>query len=115
MMFDKTEWPFTETTDEIKVSVIPAFYHEGSNREQNMFIWVYNVKIENLSNSVVQIIGRHWQIFDEHGKLEEIKGAGVVGQQPILRPAEIFEYTSQVRLFTDSGLMRGEYYAVNLM
>jgi ApaG protein len=114
-MLNEPEWLFTQITDNIKVSVIPVFYPEGSSREQSMYIWIYTIRIENLSNAVIQIIGRHWQIYDEHGKIEEVKGNGVVGQQPIIRPGEIFEYTSQVRLFSESGLMKGEYYAVNLL
>lgn len=107
-------WVFFETTYDISVTVIPEFYSEGSNKEQNTFIWVYNVKIENFSSSTIQMIGRKWQIFDSTGRIEEINGTGLVGQQPIIKPNELFEYASQVRLFSDSGLMRGEYFALDL-
>lgn len=113
-MENQQNWVYSEITEGIKVSVIPEFYPEGSNREQSVFVWLYNVKIENLGTNGFQIIGRHWQIFDAHGKMDEIEGAGVVGYQPIIRSGETFEYTSQVRLFTHSGLMRGEYYGRNL-
>lgn len=113
MNINNQRWSFSENTSNINITVTPDFYAEGSNRDQNIFIWLYNVRIENLSQSTMQIIGRHWQIFDANGKVEEINGAGLVGQQPIIKPNEFFEYTSQVRLFTDSGLMRGEYYAID--
>lgn len=104
---------FSANTYGINVIVVPEFYLEGSNKDLNIYIWFYNVKIENFTNSIIQVIGRHWQIYDSNGKYDEIKGIGVVGQQPIIRPNEIFEYTSQVRLFTGSGIMQGEYYILD--
>jgi ApaG protein len=105
---------FVETTNDIKVTVMPSYNLQGSNANENMFIWFYNVRIENLSDLTIQVLSRHWQVFDSSGKNEEIKGEGLVGYQPIIKPKEFFEYKSQVRLFSQSGLMRGEYFAVNL-
>lgn len=104
---------YVASTHGINVIVVPEFYLEGSNRDLNIYIWFYNIRIENNSNSTIQIIGRHWQIFDSNGKIDEVKGIGVVGQQPIMQPKETFEYTSQVRLFSGSGLMQGEYYILD--
>jgi len=105
---------FVETTNDIKVTVTPSYNLQGSNGGQNMYIWLYNVRIENFSDLTIQVLSRHWQIFDSSGKNEEIKGEGLVGYQPIIKPKEFFEYKSQVRLFSQSGLMRGEYFAVDL-
>ncbi|WPY00365.1 ApaG-like Co2+/Mg2+ efflux protein [Candidatus Trichorickettsia mobilis] len=111
---NQKQWIFIESTEDVRVSVQPEFYAEGSKIEQNSFVWLYSIRIENLSEIPIQVVGRHWQIFDANGKMEEVKGAGVVGQQPIIKPREVFEYTSQVRLFSSSGLMLGRYFAVNL-
>lgn len=106
---------FTESTDDITVSVRPQFYNDESKIKHNSFVWLYNVRIKNLAAYSIQIMGRHWQIFDANGKVEEIKGTGVVGQQPVIKPQEVFEYTSQVRLFSSSGLMLGKYFAINMI
>lgn len=105
---------FSEITNNIKVTVTPVYNKQGSNEAQNIYIWFYYIHIENLGNSTVQVLKRHWQIFDSNGKVEEIKGEGLVGYQPIIKPQEFFEYKSQVRLFSSSGLMRGEYQAINV-
>jgi ApaG protein len=104
---------FSETTNSIKVIVIPTFSKESSNKERNSFVWNYDIRVENISESIIQIMSRHWQIFDSNGKVEEVKGEGLIGYQPIIKPGEFFEYQSQVNLFTQSGLMRGEYLAID--
>lgn len=108
-------WTFSKITQDIEVIVAPEFHTEGSKKELNNFLWSYNVQIRNLSAITIQIIGRHWQIFDSNGKITVVKGEGVVGEQPIIKPDEFFEYASQVRLFTSSGLMQGEYYAIDVI
>lgn len=108
------ELEFVETTNNIKVTVVPTYNPQGSDVSQNMYIWLYCVRIENLSDLSVQVLSRHWQIFDNSGKNEQVKGEGLVGYQPIIMPKEFFEYKSQVRLFSQSGLMRGKYLAIEL-
>lgn len=108
------ELEFIETTNNIRVTVVPSYNPQGSDINQNMYIWFYCVRIENLSDLTVQVLSRHWQILDDSGKNEQVKGEGLVGYQPIIKPKEFFEYKSQVRLFSQSGLMRGEYLAIEL-
>ena len=73
-------------------------------------MWAYQVKIKNNGKDTVKLLRRHWKIFDSNGYLKEVKGEGVVGEQPILAPGEIFEYTSGTPLQTSSGLMHGSYF-----
>lgn len=72
-------------------------------------MWAYQVKIENLGQSTVQLRNRYWHITDAGGRVQEVRGAGVVGEQPVLRPGEKFEYTSGTPLPTPSGIMTGTY------
>ena len=111
---EKHDLEFATVTNDIKVTVTPSYNQQGSNPSQNMHIWFYYVRIENLGRLTIQVLSRHWQVFDSSGKNEEIKGEGLVGYQPIIKPSEFFEYKSQVRLFSESGLMQGEYTAVDL-
>ncbi len=100
---------YTHETDQIKVSVYPIFLDNQSNPDEYHFLWAYHVKIENLSHSVVQLRSRYWRIIDGFGRLQEVKGPGVVGEQPILNPGDSFEYTSGTPLSTPSGIMEGHY------
>jgi ApaG protein len=100
---------FQRTTRQIKVSVEPAFLADQSAPDSNHFFWAYTVLIENGSRDTVQLRTRYWRIIDANGRTIEVKGAGVVGQQPILRPGEKFEYKSGTPLETPSGMMLGAY------
>lgn len=100
---------FQRTTRQIKVSVLPAFLADQSAPDNNHFFWAYTVLIENGSLDTVQLRARYWRIIDANGRTIEVKGAGVVGQQPILRPGEKFEYKSGTPLETPSGMMLGAY------
>lgn len=100
---------FHALTAEILVTVRPAFYPEASNRLRSIYVWLYNVRIKNLRQNPVQLLSRYWKIYDSSSTVEETEGEGVVGQQPVLNSMEVFEYVSQTRLFTNSGLMKGEY------
>ena len=73
------------------------------------FVWAYKVRIENQSLETVQLKRRRWRITDSLGRVQEVEGAGVVGEQPVLRPGETFEYTSGTPLLTSSGIMMGSY------
>jgi ApaG protein len=96
-------------TDGIKVTVRPVFLEDQSQPEQNHYVWAYHVRIENLGERTVQLLNRHWRITDAAGRTQEVRGPGVVGEQPILKTGEFFEYTSGTPLATPSGMMAGTY------
>lgn len=94
----------------ISISVKSIYLEEHSEPNEDSFLWAYQVKIENKSKKTVKLLKRHWKIIDANGNLKEVKGDGVVGEQPVLEPGETFEYTSGTPLQTNSGLMHGSYY-----
>jgi ApaG protein len=100
---------YKKTTKGIEVSVIPAFLANRSEPENGLFIWSYSIRIQNLSDATVTLRQRSWQITDGHGHTETVRGEGVVGEQPTLKPGEMFEYTSGTPLTTPSGIMVGSY------
>jgi ApaG protein len=100
-------------TRNIRVTVAPEFSPERSDAEAGQFVWCYTVEIANESESAVQIMSRHWRITDAIGRVEEVRGPGVVGQQPMIPPGESFRYTSACPLKTASGFMTGSYRAVD--
>lgn len=98
-----------KTTEGILVQVSPHFLSEHSDVERGLWVFAYRVEIENVGTQPAQLISRHWIITDGWGKVEEVKGPGVVGKQPYLRPGEGFAYTSFCPLPTPTGSMRGFY------
>mgnify|MGYP003392828328 FL=1 len=100
---------YTATTKDIKVSVKPVYLEGQSTPEERHFVWAYQVRIENQSDATVQLINRYWKITDALGRVQEVRGEGVVGEQPILKPGQAFEYTSGTPLPTSSGIMLGRY------
>ena len=100
---------YSETTDSIRVTVKPIFLEEQSSPSDNHFVWAYHVQIENLGAERVQLLTRYWRITDSFGRVQEVRGAGVVGEQPTLEPGESYEYTSGTPLATPSGIMVGAY------
>ncbi len=96
-------------TRDIKVSVETKFIDEQSDPDENYYVWAYRITIENLGSETVQLLTRHWQITDAQGRLQEVKGDGVVGEQPILPPGGQFTYSSGTPLSTASGFMVGTY------
>ncbi|HWP27283.1 MAG TPA: Co2+/Mg2+ efflux protein ApaG [Xanthobacteraceae bacterium] len=100
---------YRAVTHAIEVTVIPRFLPERSSPENGYYFWAYTIAITNRGTETVQLMTRHWKITDAHGRLQEVRGAGVVGEQPVLAPGESFEYTSGVPLPTPSGFMRGTY------
>lgn len=100
---------YNETTQSISVTVEPIYLEDQSSPTDNHFVWAYQVKIENRSHKTVQLLNRYWRITDSHGRVQEVRGAGVVGEQPTLKPGESFEYTSGTPLPTPSGIMVGCY------
>ena len=83
---------YSETTQSIRITVEPTFLEDQSAPEEFHYFWAYQVKIENLGDVTVQLMRRHWRITDSYGNTHEVRGDGVVGEQPILAPGESFEY-----------------------
>jgi ApaG protein len=102
---------YRETTRSIQVTVEPNFVEAESG--EGRYFWAYTIEIANLGKEVVQLRTRHWRITDGNGRTEEVKGAGVVGKQPVLKPGETFAYTSGCPLATPSGIMVGTYQMQN--
>ena len=94
------------------VKVLPQYLPEQSAPDTGVFSFAYTITITNAGDAPGQLISRHWIISDARGHTEEVKGLGVVGQQPLLKPGESFQYTSGTRLRTPSGLMRGHFFCV---
>ncbi len=100
---------YTAVTRNIKVTVEPVFSPERSDPDEPRFFWVYQIEIVNLGDRPVQLTHRHWRITDAEGRLEEVRGPGVVGEQPTLEPGRSFRYASGCPLRTPSGVMVGTY------
>jgi ApaG protein len=100
---------FEQETDGMVVRVEPSFLPQESKPEENRFVWAYTIEIENRSEETVQLISRHWRITDENGFTQEVRGAGVVGEQPVIPPGRSFRYTSACPLAAPSGVMVGAY------
>jgi ApaG protein len=96
-------------TRDISVTVEPEFLADRSDPDRNQFFWAYTVEISNLGASPVQLKRRHWIITDGRGQRHEVKGPGVVGEEPIIEPGEAFRYTSGCPLDTPDGFMVGSY------
>lgn len=94
------------------VEARPQYIAEQSAPQQAIYSYAYTVTVHNTGEVAAQLISRHWIITDGNGHTEEVKGLGVVGQQPMLRPGESFQYSSGCRLRTPSGSMRGSYFCV---
>ena len=100
---------YSATTNAITVTVKPVFLEDQSSPRDGHYVWAYHVRIKNEGVMVVQLLNRHWKITDSIGRKQEVRGAGVVGEQPVLAPGEAFEYTSGTPLSTPSGFMVGTY------
>ena len=100
---------YEATTRTIRVEVEPEFLEDQSSPADGHYVWAYRVRIENHGKEKVQLITRHWKITDSRGRLQEVIGAGVVGEQPVLQPGDMFEYSSGCPLSTPSGVMMGSY------
>lgn len=100
---------YRATTRNIQVTVAPRFLPERSSAAEGYYFWAYTIEIVNLGSEPVQLQTRHWRITDALGRLQEVRGYGVIGEQPLLQPGQSFEYTSGVPLNTPSGFMVGSY------
>ena len=97
------------TTRGVRIQVRPRFVPEQSDPDNGQWLFAYHITIRNDGEKTVQLISRHWVITNGEGKVEEVRGPGVVGYQPVLRPGEEFEYTSGCPLTTPVGTMHGEF------
>ena len=93
----------------IVIQAAPAYQAEHSSPEEERYVFAYTIRIENRGEAAAQLIARHWIITDAHGHVQEVRGLGVVGEQPLLAPGESFEYTSACQIATPVGTMRGSY------
>jgi ApaG protein len=93
-------------------AVVPQYIPQQSSPEDSIYGFAYTVTITNTGQVTAQLISRHWEIVDANGHIEEVKGLGVVGHQPLLKPGESFQYSSGSRLRTPSGAMHGTYFCV---
>lgn len=97
---------------QFSVEVEPQYLPDQSDPTQELFGFSYTITVRNTGDVPAQLISRHWIINDARGRTEEVRGLGVVGQQPLLKPGEAFQYTSGCRLRTSSGTMHGSYFCV---
>jgi len=95
-----------------RVEVEPQYLPEQSSPAEGLFSFAYTIMITNVGEIPAQLISRHWIISNAAGETEEVKGLGVLGQQPLLKPGQAFEYTSGCRLRTPAGTMQGSYFCV---
>lgn len=100
---------YSQTTRAIEITVQPVYLPDQSSPSENHFVWAYHVRIENKGTEIVQLRNRHWKITDGMGRMLEVRGPGVVGEQPVLKPGDSFEYTSGTPLPTPTGIMVGSY------
>jgi len=101
-------------TDGIQVSVETNYYPEGSNPQYSFYLFAYHITIHNLTRFTVQLLRRHWYIWDGDGSKREVEGEGVVGVQPVLEPGTSYQYTSACNLQTEFGHMYGSFLMVRL-
>ena len=93
----------------VKVFVESTYLEDHSDPYEDSYLWSYKVIIKNNEKEKIKLISRHWKIFDSNGNFREVKGKGVVGEQPTIEPGDKFEYTSGTPLKTSSGIMQGSY------
>jgi ApaG protein len=106
---ERGEFLYERITRDIRVAVKPAFLEDQSEPDENRYLWSYTITIENKGPETVQLISRYWHISDAAGRVQEVRGPGVVGAQPVLEPGQSFEYSSGCPLPTASGAMVGHY------
>lgn len=94
---------------QIDVSAVPQYISEQSDPGRERYVFAYTITLENVGTVAAQLISRHWRITDGNSNVQEVRGLGVVGEQPLLKPGEKYEYTSGCQLDTPVGIMRGTY------
>ena len=108
----KELFPHAATTGDITVRVSVSFLPEQSEPGKGRWFWAYHVRIENGGGQAVQLVSREWQISDGRGTRHEVRGEGVVGEQPVIAPGDSFDYVSGCPLGTPSGSMEGRYHMI---
>jgi ApaG protein len=103
---------FSAVTRGLRVTVRAFYLADQSDPEEGRHVWAYRVRIANEGRETVQLLKRSWAITDGMGRTQHVHGDGVVGEQPVLEPGEVFEYTSGTPLATSSGFMRGQYHMI---
>jgi ApaG protein len=104
-----TQQSYTATTSDIKITVWPDFIDSKISNVGELYIWAYHVRIDNKSSKSVKLIERYWKIIDERGLIQEVRGDGVIGEQPLILQNNFFQYSSGVHLNSPSGVMSGFY------
>lgn len=100
---------YSAVTRKIAVNVEPFYLEDQSEPSKNRYVWAYRITIDNQSDGRVKLLSRYWHITDGTGRVEEVRGPGVVGDQPELNPGDSYQYTSGCPLPTPSGIMVGRY------
>jgi len=111
--FGNSKEYYSATTQDIQVEVVPSYVPERSDPEHNQYFYSYKIRITNHGISGCRVIHRHWKIKDGNGKVYEVQGSGVIGEQPMLAPGESYEYTSFCPLHSPYGNMRGKYQMID--
>ena len=104
--------PMSQAKYQFSCAVVPQYIPQQSSPDDSIYGFAYTVTITNTGQVTAQLISRHWEIVDANGHVEEVKGLGVVGHQPLLKPGESFQYSSGSRLRTSTGAMHGTYFCV---
>ncbi len=100
---------YKQTTNAVEVTVVPNYVEEHSRPDEGVYVWAYEIAIANKGDEPMLLKHRHWRITNAHGQTLELAGAGVVGDQPMIRPGETYSYSSYTNLATPSGFMVGSY------
>jgi ApaG protein len=108
------DFQYSERTDDIIVSVLVIYIGNYYVKDEHCYAWAYTINIQNVGNSTVKLLNRNWEIIDNKGMITKVQGPGVVGENPVLKPGEVFEYTSGTSLKSSSGIMRGYYELINV-
>jgi ApaG protein len=104
---------YTAVTNRVKVTVEPSYDSDRSEPDEGRYFWRYEVEIANFGETAVTLTDRHWLITDANGQKQEVRGPGVVGEQPTLKPGQAFRYVSGCPLTTSSGVMVGSFHMVD--
>jgi len=99
----------TQITRGIEISIKPVYQEQYSNPQKDKYVFAYHVTIRNMGEKTVQLLRRHWYIYDSGNRLREVEGEGVIGQTPVIRPGEQFDYNSWTEMHTTIGKMYGYY------
>lgn len=108
-MVMKALFPHNATTRDVVVRVSVSFLPEQSEPAKGRWFWAYHIRIENEGSTSVQLLNRHWTITDGRGQRHEVRGEGVVGEQPVIAPGQSYDYVSGCPLYTPTGAMEGSY------